>query len=97
MSLTSLVCRILEILIRDKLSEFFKNEGIIAKEKHGFLKRNACVTNLFETLDLITKFLSEGFSVDVVYLDFLKAFDMIPHRRLIQKLKSYGIKENFFK
>ena len=67
------------------MSEFFEKEGLIAKEHHGFVKRKACVTNLLETLDLITKSLSEGFSVDIVYLDFLKALDMVPHRRLIQK------------
>ena len=57
--------------------------GLIAKEQHGFVIRKACVINLQETLDLITKSFAEGFSVDVVYLDFLKVFDMVPHRRLI--------------
>ena len=79
------------------MSEFFEKKGLIAKEQHGFVKRKACVTNLLETLDLITKSLSEGFSVDIVYLDFLKAFDMVPHRRLIQKLKGYGIKDDLLK
>ena len=49
------------------------------------------MTNLLEKLDLITKSLSEGFSVDVVYLDFSKAFGMVRPLRLIQKLKGYGI------
>ena len=71
--------------------------GLIAKEKHGFVKIKACVTNLLETLDLITKSLAEGFSVDVVYLDFLKAFDMVPYPRLIQKLEGYGIKDDLLK
>ena len=41
--------------------EFFEKEGLIVKEQHGFLKRIECVTNLLETLDLITKSLFEGF------------------------------------
>ena len=57
--LTSLVCRILEGLIGDNISDFFEKEGFIADEKHGFVMRKACVTNLLETLDLITKYLSE--------------------------------------
>ena len=71
MFLASLVCRVLERLIRDKLSEFLENEVLIAKKQHGFVKRKACVTNLLETPDPITQSLSEGFSVDVVYLDFI--------------------------
>ena len=69
-------------------------EGLIAKEQHGFVRKKACVTNLLETLDTITKSLSEGLLVDVVYLDFLKAFDMVPHRRLIHKLKGYGVRDD---
>ena len=75
--------------------ESFEKECLIAKEQHGFEKRKACVTCLLETLDLITKSLSEEFSVDIVYLDFLKAINMVPHRRLIQKLK--GIKDDLLK
>ena len=86
-SLTSLVCRILEGRIKHKLSEFFEKEGLIAKEHHGFVRRKECVTNLLEKLDLITKSLSEGFSVNVVYLDFLKLFDMASHRRLAEGLR----------
>ena len=48
-------------------------------------------------LDLITKFLSERFLADVVHLDFFKAFNRFTHRRLIQKLKGYVIKEDHFK
>ena len=79
------------------MSEFFEKEGLIANEQHGFVKWKTCVTVLLETLDLITKPLSEGFSVDIVYLDFLKAFDLVSHRRLIQKLTGYGIKYDLLK
>ena len=52
---------------------FFDNEALIAKGQHGFVRRKACVTNLYEKLDLINKSLFECFSVDVVYFGFLKA------------------------
>ena len=39
----------------------------------------------------ITKLVNEGSPVDVIYLDFQKAFDKVPHQRLILKLKSYGL------
>ena len=42
-------------------------------------------------LEEITKWVDDGSSVDVIYLDFQKAFAKVPHRRLILKLKSYGM------
>ena len=62
-----------------------------------FSREKSYVTDLLETLDQITKSLVEGFSINVVYLEFLKAliwYDMVPHRRLVQKLKGYDIKDD---
>ena len=42
------------------------------------------MTNLLETLDLRSKELALGESVDIAFLDFLKAFDMVPHGRLLK-------------
>ena len=42
-------------------------------------------------LEEITKWVDDGSPVDVVYLDFQKAFDKVPHQRLLLKLKTYGI------
>ena len=53
----------------------------------------ACINNLLETLDEITEALSRGFAVDLVFLDFAKAFDIVSHKKLIQKLKACGINE----
>jgi hypothetical protein len=50
------------------------------------------VTNLLETLDFISSKLAVGECIDVIFLDFLKAFDMVPHRRLFfLKLSGYGV------
>jgi hypothetical protein len=96
-SLTSIVCKVMESIIRDDLLKYLKSEDLLASEQHGFVPGKACVTNLLETLDIVTKALAEGLSVDVIYLDFLKAFDMVPHRRLLLKLRSYGVKEDLLK
>jgi hypothetical protein len=91
-SLTSVVCKVLESIVRDRFMQYLEVEGLISDEQHGFVRGKSCVSNLLETLDLVTKELSEGHSVDVVYLDFLKAFDMVPHRRLVHKLKGFGMR-----
>ena len=59
--------------------------------QHGFRKKRSCVTQLIEVYDKLTELIDDGKNVDVVYLDFRKAFDSIPHERLLQKMAGYGI------
>ena len=59
--------------------------------QHGFLKARSCLTNLLCFFEEITKWVDEGSPVDIIYLDFQKAFDKVPHQRLILKLKSHGM------
>ena len=50
------------------------------------------MTNLLECLDIITEALNRGFDVDLLFIDFLKAFDLVPHQELIEKLEANGFK-----
>ena len=59
--------------------------------QHGFMKGRSCLTNLLQSLEKWTQALDEDFGVDVLYLDYRKAFDSVPHKRLLEKLKTYGI------
>ena len=90
-SLTSVVCKLLETLIRDHMVEFLVKHKLINTSQHGFLKARSCLTNLLCFLEEITKWVDDGSPVDVVYLDFQKAFDKVPHQRLLLKLKAHGI------
>ena len=66
--------------------------NLFSVSHHGFLKGNSCGTQLLEYLEDITEAMGNGKDVDVIYLDFCKAFDKIPHRRLLKKFEKYGIK-----
>jgi len=46
---------------------------------------------LLETLESWTGLLDAGYGIDVIYLDYKKAFDTVPHRKLIEKLRYYGV------
>ena len=68
----------------------FRN-NLLANEQHGFMPIRSCVTQLLTALHYWTESLEKGVPVDVLYLDFSKAFDSVPHERLLLKLEVYGI------
>ena len=61
--------------------------------QHGFTAGRSCVTQLLTALNCWTKSLEQGHSVDI-YFDFAKAFDSVPHTRLLTELESYGLTGN---
>ena len=73
------------------LMDFLIKHKLINPSQHGFLKAKSCLTNLLCFLEEITKWVDDVSPVDVIYLDFQKAFDKVPHQRLISKLKSHGM------
>jgi hypothetical protein len=90
-SLTSVVCKILEGIILTKIENHFYKNNFLSEHQHGFIKKKSCTTNLLETIDFITLNIENHTPVDVVLLDFAKAFDTVAHNRLFLKLKGYGI------
>ena len=91
-SLTSVLCKVLEGLVRDRLMEFLDDTGQLHSAQHGFLPGRSCATQLLTALEDWTQQLENGEAVDVAYLDFRKAFDAVPHKRLIRKLHGLGIR-----
>ena len=89
-SLTSIVCKVMEAIIRDKLMNHLLLHGL-SDHQHGFVHGRSCTLQLLTALNQWTEMLDNGQPIDVVYMDFAKAFDSVPHERLLQKLSAYGI------
>ncbi len=90
-SLTSVVCKILETILKKKLQSHLSQLSLLTKRQHGFLPRRSTVANLLSAEETVTRWLDEGNTVKIVYLDFEKAFDSVNHRLPLTKLKCYGI------
>ena len=91
-TLTSIICKLLEDLITECIKEHLILNNKQDHCQHGFTSHKSTVTNLIEALNLWTEALSHGLPVDIVYLDFEKAFDKVPHERLLLQLYKYGIR-----
>ena len=91
-SLTSQVCKVLETIVRDQMLEHLENNALLSEQQHGFRKGRSCLSNLLTTLEEWTKIIDEKDNcVDVAYLDFRKAFDLVSHKHLLLKLQKHGI------
>ncbi|KAK8748335.1 hypothetical protein OTU49_016085 [Cherax quadricarinatus] len=87
-SLTCIVCKVMEKIIRRRVVEHLERNKSINANQHGFMEGKSCVTNLLEFYDKITEVRHEreGWA-DCIFLDCKKAFDTVPHKRLVQKLE----------
>lgn len=90
-SLTVIICRMLESLLLKVIIDHLMKHDFISKNQHGFLPKRSTVTQLLATLEIWTKELDKGNSMHILYCDFRKAFDSVPHKRLINKIRSMGI------
>lgn len=90
-SLTSVVCKILEKIIKINVTQHLDRHGLINNNQHGFREGKSCLTNLLDYLEFVTDMVDKGNDMDVIYLDFSKAFDKVSHKMLVEKLKLYGI------
>jgi hypothetical protein len=92
-SLTRVVCKMMESLIRDHVMKYIDDNKLLSACQHGFVNGRSCSTQLMSCLEIWTEMLDTCGNLDVIYLDFAKAFDSVPHQRLLSKLTPYGITE----
>ena len=90
-SLTSTVCKLMESVIHNIISDHCNLNNILIPELHGFKNNHSTPSVLLELLNDITKIIDDGNCVDVITIDFAKEFVSISHNKLIYKLLFYGI------
>ena len=88
-SLLSIVSKLCERCVLKKLLPDLVH--LLSDLQHGFVQGRSCVTQLLSVLHDVGASLDAGEEIDVIYLDFSKAFDSVPHRRLLHKLSLFGI------
>ena len=94
-SLTCIPCKIMESIIRESILEHMYNNKLLTSKQYGFVTKKSTSLQLLKVLDEWTGILDHGSTgIDCIYCDFLKAFDTVPHKRLILKISSYGITGN---
>ena len=74
--------------------EHLETNNILVNFPHGFRKGHSCESQLINTIESLARSLDQNAEVDMAILDFSKAFDTVPHQRLLKKLKFYGINGN---
>ena len=93
-SLTCIVCKIMESIIRDAIIKHMTENNLFSPYQFGFISGRSTVLQLLHVLKIWCEVLDQGGSLDAIYCDFMKAFDKVPHKRLVYKVEKYGIKGN---
>ncbi|PKU45353.1 rna-directed dna polymerase from mobile element jockey-like [Limosa lapponica baueri] len=89
--LTLVQGKVMEQTILSAMTQHIQDNQAIRPSQHGFMKGRSCLTNLISVYDKVTRLVDEVKAVDVLYLDFSKAFDTISHSIFPEKLAPHGL------
>jgi hypothetical protein len=92
-SLTCICSKLLEHIIVSNIMKHLESNNILVDSQHGFRSRRSCETQLLLFNNELVVNMDRGVQTDVVIMDFSKAFDKVPHRRLLEKVRYYGVSE----
>ena len=88
-----MVCKITEKLVREHLMQHVKKNNFLVNNQYGFIPKRSTTIQLLAVLEKWTEALDTNSDIDCIYMDYQKAFDKVPHKRLLGKLETYGIKK----
>ena len=91
-SLTAILCKLCEHIVHCAIIHHLINHGILSNSQHGFRKRRSCETQLILAINDLARGLENKEQIDVILLDFAKAFDKVSHQRLLLKARHYGVR-----
>ncbi|CAM4549014.1 unnamed protein product [Caretta caretta] len=91
-NLPSVPGKLVETVVKNRIIRHIDGHNMLGKSQCGFCKGKSCLNNLLEFSEGVNKHLNKGNPVDLVYLDFQKAFDKVAHQGLLSKVSSHGIR-----
>ena len=95
-SLTSICSKLLEHILYHCIMEQLTTYQILSDKQYGFRPNHSCETQLLNIVEEIQLALDHHLSVDLIFIDFRKAFDTVSYQRLMKKLYHYGIQGNVY-
>ena len=96
-SLTCISCKVLEKIITRRMHDYLDRYNLLTPTQHGFRRNRSCVTNLLYARESWTDTVAKGSQVDAIFIDFSKAFDKVPHSKLVSKLSTFKLPAIFIR
>ena len=78
----------MEKIIKEKITIHLESNNLISDSQHGFREKISCLSNLLDFFGRVIDIYDKTKAVDIIYLDFKKAFDKVPHQRLLKKIQA---------
>lgn len=91
-SLLSVISKVMEKIISERLTSFLSYAKILSTRQHGFIKKKSTETAMLEFINTLYNELNNGKKCIGVFMDLSKAFDLVDHKILLGKLNNYGIR-----
>ena len=95
-ALTSHLVKVFEKIVRRRLVAFIEENNQMNQNQHGFRAGYSCLSQLLQHHEKITQLLEDNLNIDVIYLDFSKAFDKLDLKLTLQKLYNMGTRGKLF-